>query len=85
MKLIVEKTISWNQRLGHSGENGLRVLKNKSLVDGLDDCNIKFYFCEHYVYGKKNCVSFYSNSCKSFGVLDYIDANVFCPIYVPSI
>ena len=46
-KFLAEKTMLWHQRLGHIGEKGLRTLKNKNLVDGLDDCNLEFDFCEH--------------------------------------
>lgn len=74
MKLPPEKTMLWHQRLGHIGEKGLRALKNKSLVEGIDDCNMEFDFC-----------SFHSSSHKYFGVLDYIHSDVFGPINVPSI
>jgi hypothetical protein len=41
----------WHQRLGHIGEKGLRVLKSKNLVDGLNDCVLQFDFCKHCIYG----------------------------------
>lgn len=52
MKLHAKKKMIWHQILGHIGENGLRTLKNKCLVEGLDDCNLEFYFCEHCIYEK---------------------------------
>ena len=55
-KLLVEKTMLWHLRFGHIGEKGLRTLKKKNLVEGLNDCNLEFEFCEHCVYGKQNCV-----------------------------
>ena len=85
MKLPSKKTMLWHQRLGHIGEKGLRALKNKSLVEGLDDCNMEFDFCEHCIYGKQHHVSFYSSSHKSFKVLDYIHLDVFGPVNVPLI
>lgn len=81
MKLLVEKTMLWHQRLSHISEKCLRALKNKSLVEGLDDCNLEFNFCK--VHGKQNCVSFYSSSHKSYGILDYIHLDVFGPVNVP--
>ena len=61
MKLPTEKTMLWHQRLGHISEKGLRALKNKSLVVGLDDCNLEFDFHKHCICGKQHCVSFYSS------------------------
>ena len=55
-KLPTEKTMLWHMRFGHIGEKGLRTLKNKNLVEGLNDCNLEFDFCEHCVYGKQNHV-----------------------------
>jgi hypothetical protein len=52
-------------------------LKNKNLVDGLNDCSLEFDFCEHCIYGKQNHVQFYSSSHKSSGLLDLIHYDVF--------
>ncbi|GLJ29753.1 hypothetical protein SUGI_0587340 [Cryptomeria japonica] len=84
-KLPAEKTMLWHQRPGHIGEKGLRTLKNKNLVEGLNDCNLDFDFCEHCIYGKKNRVQFYSSSHKTYGVLDLIHSHVFGPVDVSSI
>ena len=62
--------------LVHIGEVGLKILKNKNLVEGLVDCNLEFDFCEH---------CFYSSSQKSSGLLDYIHSDVFGPVDVPSL
>ena len=75
----------WHQRLGHIGEKALRTLKNKNLVDGLNDCNLEFDFCEHCIYGKQNRIQFYSSSHKSSCILDLIHSDVFGPVDVPSI
>jgi len=56
VKLLVEKTMLWHKRFGHIGEKGLRTLKNKNIVEGLDDFNLEFDFCEHCIYGKQNGV-----------------------------
>ena len=57
-KLPTEKTMLWHMRFGHIGEKGLRTLKNKNLIEGLNDCNIEFDFYEHCVYGKKIMFNF---------------------------
>ena len=75
----------WHQRLGHIGEKGLRTLKNKNLVDGLNDCNLEFDFCEHCIYGKQNHIQSYLSSHKSSCILDLIHLDVFGPFDVPSI
>ena len=57
-KLPVEKTMLWHMRFGHIGEKGLRSLKTKNLIEGLNDCNLEFDLFEHCVYGKQNRVHF---------------------------
>ena len=32
------------------GEKGLGALKNKNLVDGLNDCSLEVVFSEHCIY-----------------------------------
>jgi hypothetical protein len=58
VKLPVEKTMLWHQRLGQIGEKGFKTLKNKILIERLNDCNLEFNFCEHYLYGNQHHVSF---------------------------
>lgn len=84
-KVLAEKTMLWHMRFGHIGEKGLKTLKNKNLVEGLNDCSLKFNFCKNCVYDKQNCVQFYSSSHKFSDVLDLIHSNVFGPVKVPSI
>lgn len=84
-KLPVEKTMLWHYRLGHIGEKCLKTLKSKNMVEGLTDCNLEFDFCEHCIYGKQNCVQFYSSSYKSSDILDYVHSDVFGPVDVPSL
>lgn len=52
MNLPVEKTILWHKRLYNIGEK--RALKNKNLIEGLDDYNLEFNICEYYIYGEKS-------------------------------
>lgn len=53
-KLPIEKTMLCYQRLGHIGEKGLMTLKNKNLVEHLNDYNLDFDFYENCIYGKQN-------------------------------
>jgi hypothetical protein len=71
-KLTTKKTMLWCQKLGHISENDLCTLKNKNIFDGLNYCYLEFDFCEHCIYGKQNCVQFYSSSHKYYGLLDLI-------------
>ena len=54
------KTMLWHQRLGHIGENGLRALQGRGMVEGMTDFTLDFDFCEHCIYGKQNQVRFTS-------------------------
>ena len=53
-----EKTMLWNQRLGHIGEKGLWILHRHGMVEGMSNFSLDFDFREHFVYGKQNRVSF---------------------------
>jgi hypothetical protein len=58
------------------GEKGLWALKNKNIVDGLNDCSLEVDF-EHCIYGKDNHVQFYYYSHKSSRLLDLIHFDIF--------
>jgi hypothetical protein len=85
LKLPIKKTVLCHHTLGHIGEKGLKTLKNKNLVEGLEDCNFEFEFCEQCIYGKQHRVSFYDSPHKSFGLLAYIHSDVFGLVNVPSL
>jgi len=57
-----EKTMLWNQRLGHIGEKGLRILHGNGMVEGMSNFSLDFHFYENCVYGKQNRVSFPSGA-----------------------
>jgi hypothetical protein len=59
-----EKVMMWHQRLGNIGEKGLRLLHGKGMVEGMSNCSLDFYFCEHCVYGKHNQVRFSSGAMR---------------------
>jgi hypothetical protein len=39
-----EKVMLWHQRLGHIGEKGLRLLRNKGMVEGMSNYSLDFDF-----------------------------------------
>lgn len=47
-----EKTMPWNQRIGHIGDKGLRILHGNGMVGGISNFSLDFDFCEHCVDGK---------------------------------
>jgi len=44
-----EKSTLWHQRLRHIGENGLRILHGKGMVEGMNNSSLDFDFCESCV------------------------------------
>jgi hypothetical protein len=59
-----EKTMLWHQRLGHIRREGPSVLHGKGMVEGMSNFSLDFYFCEHFLYGKKNHVRFSSSATR---------------------
>ena len=51
-----KKTMLWHKRIRHVQEKGLRTLHGKVMVEGMSNCTLDFYFCEHCIYGKQNRV-----------------------------
>ena len=80
-----EKTMLWHQRLGDIGEKGLQILHGNSMVEGMSNFSLDFYFCEHCVYGKKNWVSFPFSANREKGILDLVHSDVFGPVSVLSL
>jgi hypothetical protein len=80
-----EKVMLWHQRLGHIGENGLRLLHGKGMVEGMSNCSLNFDFREHCVYGKKNWVRFPSGAMRAEGILQLVHSDVFGPVSVPTL
>ena len=80
-----ENTMLWHQRLGHIGEKGLRILYRNGMVEGMSNFSLDFYFCECFVYGKQNRVSFPSGAKRENKILDLVHSVVFGPVSVPSL
>ena len=60
-------------------------MHNKGMVKGFLDCSSKFYFCEHCVYGKQNCVIFPSKSTREKIILELVHSDVFGLVSFPSL
>jgi hypothetical protein len=80
-----EKAMLWHQRLRHIGENGLRLLHGKGMVEGMSNFSLDFDFCEHCLYGKHNRVRFPSGAKREEGILQLVHSDVFGPMLVPSL
>ena len=80
-----EKTMLWHQRLGHTGEKGLRILHGEGMVEAMSNSSLDFYFCENCVYGKPNRVSFPSCSKRVKHIIELLHSDVFGPVKVPSL
>jgi hypothetical protein len=80
-----EKFMMWHQRLGHIGENGLRLLHGEGMVEGMYKYSLDFDFCEHCVYGKQNRVRFPSGAMREEGILQLVHNDVFGPMPIPSL
>ena len=65
LSCVVDSTMLWHRRLGHIGEKGLCAMHSKGIVKGLLDCSSEFDFCEHFVYGKQNHVSFLGKTTRA--------------------
>jgi len=69
----------------HIGEKGLRTLKNKNHIKGMNDFTLEFDLCKYYVYKKYIFFQFYSSSHKYYWALDLVHLDVFGHFNVPSI
>jgi hypothetical protein len=75
----------WHQRLGHIREKGIRLLHDKGIIEGMSNCSLNFYFCEHCLYGKHNRVRFPSGAMRVERILQLVHNDVFGPMSVPSL
>ena len=80
-----EKTMLWNQRLGHIGEKGLQILHGEGKVEGMTNSSLDFDFYENCVYGKQNWVNFISGGKRAKHILELLHSDVFGPVKVPSL
>jgi hypothetical protein len=63
--------------MGQIGENGLRAMHNKCMVEGFPKCNLEVNFYEHCIYGKQNKVRFPSGATREKGILELVHSEVF--------
>ena len=78
----LDTTHLWHIRLGHMSERGLHVWSKQGLLCGQK--TRKLDFCEHYVFGKQQRVSFGIGVHKTKDTLDYIHSDVCGPSQVLS-
>ena len=55
------------------------------MVEGMSNFSLDFDFCEHYVYGKQNQVSFPSFAKRVNKILEVVHNDLFGPVSVPSL
>ena len=55
------------------------------MVEGMSNSSLDFDFCENFVYGKQNHVSFPSGGKKVKHILELVHSDVFGPMKVPSL
>jgi hypothetical protein len=72
-------------KTGNVGENGLKLLHGKGMVEGMSNYSLDFDFCEHCVYGKKNQVRFPSSALRAEEILQLLHNDVFGLVSVPSL
>ena len=80
-----EKTMLWHKRLGHIGEKGLQILHGKGMAEGMTNSSLDFDFCEKFVYGKQNQVSFPLGAKMVKMILELVHNDVFGPVKAPSL
>ena len=80
---LINKTMLWNQILGHSADKGLWALHGKGMVEGMSDFSLDFDFYEHFIYGKHNWVGFPTSATTTKGIFKLIHNNVFGLVLVP--
>ena len=69
---IVDLTMLWHQRLGHIGKKGICAMYSKGIIKGIPNYSSKFNFCEHYVYGKQDRVSFPTKATREKRILELV-------------
>ena len=69
-----EMTMTWNYKLGHMSERGLKILVKRNLIPGLKSVNLPF--CEHYVTSKQHRLMFGRSTARSKHILKLIHSDV---------
>ncbi|RDY02433.1 hypothetical protein CR513_14106, partial [Mucuna pruriens] len=69
-----EATMMWHHRLGHTSEQGLKVLTERNLLPGLKEVSLPF--CEHCVISKQHKLKFAKTTTRSKHKLDLIHSDV---------
>ena len=85
LSCVANSIMLWHQRLGHINEKGLHAMHSKGMVEGLPDCSFEFDFCEHFIYGKQNRVSFPSKATRAKEISELVHSDVFGLVSIPSL
>ena len=77
MNLAIDNEI-WHQRFAHLGEQNLKILSNKNLLDGFNfDSSKSLQFCEPCAYGKNHRLKFSSgNKMKNKKPLELVHSDL---------
>jgi excinuclease UvrABC helicase subunit UvrB len=52
LEIYGEKTMLWHQRLGHIRKNGIQVLHDKGMIEGMENFSLDLDLCEYCLYEK---------------------------------
>ena len=85
LSCIVDLTMFWHRPLGNIDEKGPHVIHSKGMVKGIPDCSFELNFCEHFIYGKQNLVSFPNKAIREKDLLELVHSDVFRPVSLPSL
>jgi hypothetical protein len=67
------------------GKRDFKLCTTKVRLKFFPYCNLEFYFCEHCIYGKQNCVRFPSRATRAKGIHELIHSDVFGHVSVQSL
>nr|GEV29091.1 retrovirus-related Pol polyprotein from transposon TNT 1-94 [Tanacetum cinerariifolium] len=66
--------VSWNQKLRHMSEQGMKILVKKKLIPGL--IKVSLPFCEYCVISEQHCLKFKASNSRSVFVLELVHSDV---------
>ena len=81
VSLVLEQSQLWHCRYGHLSWSGLKVLKQKKMVEGMPQFKVPSKVCEDCLVGKQRRDSFPKESTwRASGILQLIHADICGPI-----
>lgn len=82
---LVNSTVMWHQWMGHISEANICSMHNKCMVEGLLDCSLEIYLCEHCGYGKKSRGKFPFGATRGKVILEVVHSDMFGPVSFPAL